>query len=117
MHQCKRFVKVACLREDNFKQYSEMIMRHTLKLEGQNGLCRETDLDEEPPSVQVNGAVGVGDPARVRTKGTAAETNHSPERPLRDPSSESAAHVAGLDTGEHDALTRVGRTWRQDRKA
>ncbi|MED6127503.1 hypothetical protein PIB30_088647, partial [Stylosanthes scabra] len=73
MHQCERFVKVACLKEEDFKAYSETILKFTIELEGQNGLCSESVLDlgeQQGGNDDVDG--GVGDPARVRTKGTGA---------------------------------------------
>ncbi|MED6105896.1 hypothetical protein PIB30_000024 [Stylosanthes scabra] len=72
MHHSKRFVKVACLREDNFKLYTEMVLKHTLELEGLKGLSYEGALDGELPSVSRSHDPGVRDPKRVRTKGTAA---------------------------------------------
>ncbi|XP_025684705.1 protein FAR1-RELATED SEQUENCE 5-like [Arachis hypogaea] len=65
--QCKRLAKVACLREEDYKVYSEKMARDVVMLEVKNGLRVAADVNTQPNG---EGGGGINDPVRVRTKGT-----------------------------------------------
>ncbi|XP_016206315.1 protein FAR1-RELATED SEQUENCE 5-like [Arachis ipaensis] len=67
LDQCKRFAKVACLRDEDYKVFSEKMARDTIILEVKNGLCVALYVN---PHLNGEGGGGIQDPVRVRTKGT-----------------------------------------------
>ncbi|XP_057740377.1 protein FAR1-RELATED SEQUENCE 7-like [Arachis stenosperma] len=63
LQHCKRFARVACQSEENFKVYTEKVVEDTLRLEMMNG-------DAGDGAGSHHAAQGVRDPIGVRTKGT-----------------------------------------------
>ncbi|RYR60585.1 hypothetical protein Ahy_A04g017637 isoform A [Arachis hypogaea] len=63
LQHCKRFARVACQSEENFKVYTEKVVEDTLRLEMMNG-------DAGDGAGSGHAAQGVRDPIGVRTKGT-----------------------------------------------
>ncbi|XLQ99567.1 hypothetical protein S83_065766 [Arachis hypogaea] len=65
--QCKRFAKVACLRDEDYKVFSKKMARDAIMLEVKNGLRVAPDVN---PQLNGDGGGGINDLVCVRTKGT-----------------------------------------------
>ncbi|MED6149367.1 hypothetical protein PIB30_061661, partial [Stylosanthes scabra] len=94
LQHCKRFARVACFTEGDFKHYSELVVQETAKMESKHGIVSNVAAGTSQPSED-----GVRDPIGRRKCSTCGVAGHRRTRcPNGPPTSANSTQEACDDT-------------------
>ncbi|MED6200853.1 hypothetical protein PIB30_089316 [Stylosanthes scabra] len=96
LHLCKRFARLACRNDTDYKNFSERVVEDIKLLEQ-----RASNVGGEPANTADLGG-DVADPIAVRTKGTGRGNALAGSRGVK---SENSVHVESWDIAGHDVPT------------